>query len=161
MKVLNVKKFLQTVHSRLEVGQIETKKSLLLAPDFLLECDDFLFQICDDPFEVKLRANYEVCPTMTYILNLKLLYCNNTDCMVLCHTLFSIRGLARAISQFDSTMQWPVGHNIELGYVHVSMETNQHTIYMYLWRQINTTGFYRFTWGHIPDQHHTGLRRLK
>lgn len=55
-----MKKFLQTVHSRLEVGQGETKKPLLMAPDFLIECDDFLFQIYDDPFEVKLRANYEV-----------------------------------------------------------------------------------------------------
>ena len=33
---------------------------LVLYPDLLLECEDFVLQICDDPFEAKLRANYEV-----------------------------------------------------------------------------------------------------
>ena len=42
-----------------------------LPPDIFAECEDILFQICDDPFEVKLRANYEVrgggeCPTVLH-----------------------------------------------------------------------------------------------
>lgn len=48
------------LHSPAERGKDVSKKPLLLAPDVLLECNDFIFQICDDPFEVKLRSNYEV-----------------------------------------------------------------------------------------------------
>ena len=61
---MNVKKFLQLIHSKNggDGGSEDGRKtSRLLPPDLQLECGDFILQICDDPFEVKLRANYEVC----------------------------------------------------------------------------------------------------
>ena len=39
----------------------ESPERLLLAPDLFLECQEIMLQITDDPFEVKLKANYEVC----------------------------------------------------------------------------------------------------
>ena len=42
------------------VGE-ESPGRLLLAPDLFLECQEIVLQITDDPFEVKLKANYEVC----------------------------------------------------------------------------------------------------
>jgi hypothetical protein len=57
-----VKKFLQDFHSTPGVRKEgEREPPLLLAPDMLLDCKEFLFQLCDNPFEAKLRANYEVC----------------------------------------------------------------------------------------------------
>ena len=41
----------------------ESPQRLLLAPDLFLECQEIILQITDDPFEVKLKANYEVCMT--------------------------------------------------------------------------------------------------
>lgn len=57
LQVMNIKRFLQTLHSS---GKGKSPERLLLPPDVVLECEDILFQICDDPFEVKLRAIYEV-----------------------------------------------------------------------------------------------------
>ena len=39
---------------------VESSQRLLLAPDLFLECQEIILQITDDPFEVKLKANYEV-----------------------------------------------------------------------------------------------------
>lgn len=60
VQLLNVKRFLQDFHSSPGAEKGGEKRPLLLAPDLLLQCDDFLFQLCEDPFETKLRANYEV-----------------------------------------------------------------------------------------------------
>jgi hypothetical protein len=70
LQLLNVKKFLQKIHSSgqavvsgREVGGAvgaESSGRLLLAPDLFLECQEIILQITDDPFEVKLKANYEV-----------------------------------------------------------------------------------------------------
>ena len=49
------------LHSNAEEVKGVSKKSLLLPPDVLLECEEFVFLILDDPFEMKLRHNYEVC----------------------------------------------------------------------------------------------------
>lgn len=67
---MNIKKYLQMLHSTpgagTEGGGAGTegggvaKGRLVLPPDVLLECDHLLLQLCDDPFEAKLRANYEV-----------------------------------------------------------------------------------------------------
>ena len=76
LQLLNVKKFLQKIHSSSQavvnrgVGGVvgaESPGRLLLAPDLFLECQEILLQITDDPFEVKLKANYEVCDV--YISN--------------------------------------------------------------------------------------------
>ena len=55
---MNIKKFLQKVHS----GSVDPNppRPLLLFPDVFMEVGDIFWQLCDDPFEVKLRANYEV-----------------------------------------------------------------------------------------------------
>ena len=58
MQLLNVKKFLQKVHS--SRADVNMSKKLLLPPDLFLECGDIILQITDDLFEVKLKANYEV-----------------------------------------------------------------------------------------------------
>ena len=67
-----MKKFLQKLHSSSsqaavrggEVGEavgVESQgRRLLLPPDLFLECQEIILQITDDPFEVKLKANYEV-----------------------------------------------------------------------------------------------------
>ena len=70
LQLLNVKKFLQKIHSSSQAvvsGQdvggavgAESPARLLLAPDVFLECQEIVLQITDDPFEVKLKANYEV-----------------------------------------------------------------------------------------------------
>ena len=67
LQLLNVKKFLQKIHSSSRTGQegggvvgAESPARLLLAPDVFLECQEIVLQITDDPFEVKLKANYEV-----------------------------------------------------------------------------------------------------
>ena len=39
---------------------VDSPGRLLLAPDLFLECQEIMLQITDDPFEVKLKANYEV-----------------------------------------------------------------------------------------------------
>lgn len=65
---MNIKKFLQKIHSAEGVGagvketQVvpSRKKKVWLPPDLFLECEDIILQISDDPFEVKLKANYEV-----------------------------------------------------------------------------------------------------
>ena len=57
-QLTNVRKFLQKVHSG-PPGRDGGK--LYLLPDLSAECEDLLWQVSDDPFEVKLRANYEVC----------------------------------------------------------------------------------------------------
>ena len=75
-QLMNIKKYLQQLHSRSSPaeggvagdggegeGERERegeKKRLVLLPDVLLECDHLLLQLCEDPFEAKLRANYEV-----------------------------------------------------------------------------------------------------
>ena len=58
LQVMNVKKFLQKVHSG--SGDPNSPRPLLLFPDVFMEVGDIVWQLCDDPFEVKLRANYEV-----------------------------------------------------------------------------------------------------
>ncbi|KAL5477873.1 hypothetical protein EMCRGX_G024726 [Ephydatia muelleri] len=55
-KLLNIKKFVQT---RGKKG-VASKGPPLLLPDILLEVEDLVFKLCDDPFEVKLRTNYEL-----------------------------------------------------------------------------------------------------
>ena len=60
LQLLNIKRFLQDFHSTPGADGGGSERPLLLAPDLLLECEDFLFQLCEDPFEAKLRANYEV-----------------------------------------------------------------------------------------------------
>ena len=75
MQLLNVKKFLQKIHTSQDSTsgreeRTESQGRLLLAPDLFLECQELLLQITDDLFEVKLKANYEVhtqC-TCTHIL---------------------------------------------------------------------------------------------
>ena len=42
-------------------GDPNSPRPLLLFPDVFMEVGDIVWQLCDDPFEVKLRANYEVC----------------------------------------------------------------------------------------------------
>ena len=59
LQVLNIRKFLQQVHSSGDGSS--SPHPLLLPPDVFMEVGDIVFQLCDDPFEVKLRANYEVC----------------------------------------------------------------------------------------------------
>ena len=56
LQLLNIKKFVQT---RGKKG-VASKGPPLLLPDILLEVEDLVFKLCDDPFEVKLRTNYEV-----------------------------------------------------------------------------------------------------
>ena len=51
-----MKRFLQDLHK----GSDGMPLPLLLPPDVLADCEEIIFQLCDDPFEVKLRANYEV-----------------------------------------------------------------------------------------------------
>ena len=58
LQVMNVKKFLQKVHSG--SGDPNSPRPLRLFPDVFMEVGDIVWQLCDDPFEVKLRANYEV-----------------------------------------------------------------------------------------------------
>ena len=65
MQLLNVKKFLQKVHSNRT--ESSTSKKLLLSPDLFIECGDIVLQITDDPFEVKLKANYEVYTIFLYM----------------------------------------------------------------------------------------------
>ena len=68
IQLLNIKKFLQKIHSTHDVGVKEKEgrgeprppRKLWLSPDIFLECEDIILQITDDPFEVKLKANYEV-----------------------------------------------------------------------------------------------------
>ena len=62
VQLLNVKKFLQKIHSG-GAGKttVDSTPRLLLPPDLFLECEDIILQITDDLFEVKLKANYEVC----------------------------------------------------------------------------------------------------
>ena len=67
-----MKKFLQKLHSTSSqaavrggevggaVGAESPGRRLLLPPDLFLECQEIMLQITDDPFEVKLKANYEV-----------------------------------------------------------------------------------------------------
>ncbi len=63
-----MRKFLQLIHSSSTGGDgshgdedaMTMKKKRSLPLDLQLECDEFVFQICDDPFEIKLRANYVV-----------------------------------------------------------------------------------------------------
>ena len=57
LQALSVNKFLRALH--LSSNQTSSDRSFLL-PDILTECEDIAFQLCDDPFEVKLRANHEV-----------------------------------------------------------------------------------------------------
>ena len=52
-----MKKFLQKLHSP---SNNKAVSRLLLAPDVFAECEDIVLQVPDDPFEVKLRTNYEV-----------------------------------------------------------------------------------------------------
>ena len=56
-QVMNVKKYLQKLHWRVSSPAPQPR---LLPPDLHLECGEFVLQLCDDPFEAKLRANYEV-----------------------------------------------------------------------------------------------------
>lgn len=56
--MLNVKKFLQKIHGQSQ--SVEGMSQPYLLPDVLIECEDILLQVDDDPFEMKLRANYEV-----------------------------------------------------------------------------------------------------
>lgn len=56
--MLNVKKFLQKIHGQSQ--SVEGTSRPYLLPDVLIECEDILLQVDDDPFEMKLRANYEV-----------------------------------------------------------------------------------------------------
>lgn len=58
LQVLNIRKFLQQVHSSGDGSS--SPHPLFLPPDVFMEVGDIVFQLCDDPFEVKLRANYEV-----------------------------------------------------------------------------------------------------
>ena len=60
MQLLNVKKFLQKIHSGRVGNEVDSAPRLLLPPDLSLECEDIILEIADDPFEVKLKANYEV-----------------------------------------------------------------------------------------------------
>ena len=60
---MNINKFLQSLHST-PTPAWEQKggvvKPLILYPDVLLECEELVLQLADDPFEAKLRSNYEV-----------------------------------------------------------------------------------------------------
>jgi len=58
LQVLNIRKFLQQVHSSGDGSS--SPHPLFLPPDVFMEVGDIVFQLCDDPFEVKLRANYEL-----------------------------------------------------------------------------------------------------
>ena len=58
-----MKRFLQDLHSTDRRGSgsgDHTSKPPLLPMDVVAECEEIILQLCDDPFEVKLRANYEV-----------------------------------------------------------------------------------------------------
>ena len=85
MQLLNVKKFLQKIHSsRVDVSgeeesRVDSPKRLLLSPDLFLECEDIVLQVTDDPFEVKLKANYEVC-TPQVTSDLTVFVCTYTHC---------------------------------------------------------------------------------
>lgn len=62
-KALSVKRFLQDLHGRqrgVPQGHAQAPSPLFLPVDVLAECEELVFQLSDDPFEVKLRANYEV-----------------------------------------------------------------------------------------------------
>jgi len=58
LQVLNIMEFLQQVHSSGDGSS--SPHPLLLPPDVFMEVGDIVFQLCDDPFEVQLRANYVV-----------------------------------------------------------------------------------------------------
>ena len=64
--MMNIKKFLQKMHVRLDRGKGTNR--LYLPPDVLAECEDILLQVNDDPFEIKLRSNYEVDCTCSSVL---------------------------------------------------------------------------------------------
>ena len=52
---MTVRKYLGQQHST--AGPTST---LFLPPDVHLQCGEAFLQLCEDPFEAKLRANYEV-----------------------------------------------------------------------------------------------------
>ena len=54
---MDVKKYLQKLHGG-EPGH--TPGTLLLLPDVHMGSEELVFQLSEDPFETKLKANYEV-----------------------------------------------------------------------------------------------------
>ena len=55
---MKVKKFVQSLH-KLPVRPSATGGKILL-PDIVLQVDELNFQLLDDPYEMKLGANFEV-----------------------------------------------------------------------------------------------------
>ena len=51
-----MRKYLHQLH---DIGAGSTA-NLVLPPDVHLQCGEAYMQLCEDPFEAKLRANYEV-----------------------------------------------------------------------------------------------------
>ena len=53
---MTVRKYLGQLHGT----GATSAPSLSLPPDIHLQCGEVVMQLCEDPFEAKLRANYEV-----------------------------------------------------------------------------------------------------
>ena len=67
-----VRKYLNQLHGSTPTDFLS---SLSLPPDVHLQCGEACLQLCEDPFEAKLRANYEVneaeiVATCTYIYSI-------------------------------------------------------------------------------------------
>lgn len=79
-----MRKFLQKLHSR-SPGNGESPQCYL-PPDVLVECEDLVLQVNDDPFETKLRANYEV--GVAWVLRLVCLRKNLIESIIFCFIFF-------------------------------------------------------------------------
>lgn len=61
---MDVKKYLQKLHG----GEADhTTGTLFLPPDVHMGSEELVFQLCEDPFETKLKANYEVGMATAYL----------------------------------------------------------------------------------------------